>query len=811
MSFRVSARTILHLGRDLISSDFVAVYELMKNGLDAIRDRQASDIRDRFKSRRKEPDRVELDVLVRIPHNIVVSIKEKLEELQEQENTAKEKNIEALGAEIIKVIDPQAPKASKLCEEIRRADSCSKLLRVLTDSNTLTVRDWGKGMSFTDLNKVYLLIGTANRVGKKSRQRDGPVYFGEKGIGRLSAMRLGDRLYLKTTQRGEQRWNELEIDWTDFERSDDDLVEKINIEPRLGAIKDDPSECGTSISVTALRSEWDKESLPRFVREHFSRLVDPFTASLQRPVKIFFNEKPVIIPRFNKILFKTAHAVLTARYTTEPPCLKGEVLYRGQKKEFNLDTSDLITCAERKKPVGEAENIVKVDNKRHLPPLALVSLGPFALKVYWYNRRILGAIAGIGSQRDVRAIVNDWSGGVMVFRDGFRVLPYGSPDDDWLDLDKIALASRGYKVNRRQVIGRIRITRNDNKSLADQTNREGLRDSPEKFVLIAILQYVLRVEMKTFLNRVDKELKKLQGIPEIKDRWAEAVKRLHKTLKLLAENFPEVQSDEKIMQGFSEVIPVMEKAWSDIEKKSSDLENRLDITLNLAGIGLLLENIEHELSRSIAFALKEVAHLNRHELPGAAGAIFKSLRQQLVTIEKRLLTMKPMSTARRGRKKYVSINGLAQMVLTSREGQFKRHDIDCQLCTLPKDASALKAKVVEGQLVQVFENLLDNSVYWLKEDRKNQLDFKPVIRVTIHAEEKKVSFYDNGRGVPVERREEVFEPFFSMKPANEKKGLGLYISREIANYHGMSLFLSEERGEDGRLHTFIFSLEEKKR
>ena len=35
MSFRVAARTLLHLGAELISSDGVAFYELIKNGLDA--------------------------------------------------------------------------------------------------------------------------------------------------------------------------------------------------------------------------------------------------------------------------------------------------------------------------------------------------------------------------------------------------------------------------------------------------------------------------------------------------------------------------------------------------------------------------------------------------------------------------------------------------------------------------------------------------------------------------------------------------------------------------------------------------------
>ena len=72
----------------------------------------------------------------------------------------------------------------------------------------------------------------------------------------------------------------------------------------------------------------------------------------------------------------------------------------------------------------------------------------------------------------------------MLFRDGFRVFPYGNSDDDWLDLDRKALASSGYKVNRKQIIGQVKITMSGNPCLIDQTNREGLRDCLEKEALV---------------------------------------------------------------------------------------------------------------------------------------------------------------------------------------------------------------------------------------------------------------------------------------------------------------------------------------
>ena len=93
----------------------------------------------------------------------------------------------------------------------------------------------------------------------------------------------------------------------------------------------------------------------------------------------------------------------------------------------------------------------------------------------------------------------------MVYRDGFRVNPYGTGDDDWLDLDRIALASTGYKLNRRQIVGKVDISSNANPLLQDQTNREGIRDSEERSVLVTLLRHAILGEMKPFLEQCDQD------------------------------------------------------------------------------------------------------------------------------------------------------------------------------------------------------------------------------------------------------------------------------------------------------------------
>ena len=53
-----------------------------------------------------------------------------------------------------------------------------------------------------------------------------------------------------------------------------------------------------------------------------------------------------------------------------------------------------------------------------------------------------------------------------------------------------------------------------------------------------------------------------------------------------------------------------------------------------------------------------------------------------------------------------------------------------------------------------------------------------------------------------------FIRFFSLKEKNKRRGLGLYIASECAEYNGAVLYLDRDsQNEDGRLNTFVLELE----
>jgi len=77
------------------------------------------------------------------------------------------------------------------------------------------------------------------------------------------------------------------------------------------------------------------------------------------------------------------------------------------------------------------------------------------------------------------------------------------------------------------------------------------------------------------------------------------------------------------------------------------------------------------------------------------------------------------------------------------------------------------------------------------------------VSVELDLRTNRITVTDTGPGIPEERRDLVFEPFFSTKKQKQGKGLGLHISREIAEYHGGQLILGSAN-DDGTIHSVVF-------
>ena len=116
---------------------------------------------------------------------------------------------------------------------------------------------------------------------------------------------------------------------------------------------------------------------------------------------------------------------------------------------------------------------------------------------------------------------------------------------------------------------------------------------------------------------------------------------------------------------------------------------------------------------------------------------------------------------------------------------------------------------VRGMVIQILENLLVNSAFWLKQQKEFEIEFEPRLVVLVDQEQNLLTIEDNGPGVTEDRREYIFQPFISSKPAGLGRGLGLYIARELAEFNGWKLHMDDTIGRvrEGRTNMFVLSME----
>jgi signal transduction histidine kinase len=109
-----------------------------------------------------------------------------------------------------------------------------------------------------------------------------------------------------------------------------------------------------------------------------------------------------------------------------------------------------------------------------------------------------------------------------------------------------------------------------------------------------------------------------------------------------------------------------------------------------------------------------------------------------------------------------------------------------------------------GRLMQVIDNLVRNSEYWLRTPLARKAVPKP--QITIQVAKPIISIWDNGIGVKPEIEDRVFDMFVSDKPRETGRGLGLYITREILLRYGCEITLADHRNTHDRRYRFDIDL-----
>ena len=245
-----------------------------------------------------------------------------------------------------------------------------------------------------------------------------------------------------------------------------------------------------------------------------------------------------------------------------------------------------------------------------------------------------------------------------------------------------------------------------------------------------------------------------------------------------------------------QAVVAMENArlYADLRNYVRRVEDSQEALLRaekMAAAGRLTASIAHEVNNPLQ-SVQNCLHLaGREDLPREKRQEYFDLaRNELERLMKTMQRMLDFYRPGAVKVEQVDVLDLLHHVLSLTSQQLGQRHI--QVTTdLPKTLPAIYA--VSGQIQQIFFNLILNSL----DAMPGGGDMKISARERDHGIE--MIFQDNGPGIPEDKRNNIFEPFYSTKEGGT--GLGLTVSYNIVTAHGGTLDLvdGEEPGACFRL------------
>lgn len=324
------------------------------------------------------------------------------------------------------------------------------------ECSKIIIADNGVGMNAKDINEKWLFVGYSDKrkykdsetnVASKYRRE----YAGAKGVGRFSCDRLGKQLQMLTRQ-SKDKLNKVLINWGDFEKNSLEEFGNVPIS-HIVSEKGDKHDLthGTILEISDLRDNWARKDLIT-LRRHLMKLVNPFSFDSES-----FSIEMVVPTEISEVATKTQE----------------QEKVNGPIKNFVLEKLNLKT-------IGIS---VSIDNKGKLITTTLTDRGKEIYSVQEVNDAYpllhnidasiyhLNSVAKEGFYRAMSMYPVNF-GSIFVYKNGFRIYPYGEPGDDTLGIDH--RKQQGYLryLGTRDVIGHVNI-KGIQPELSETTSRSG--------------------------------------------------------------------------------------------------------------------------------------------------------------------------------------------------------------------------------------------------------------------------------------------------------------------------------------------------
>lgn len=679
-------------------------------------------------------------------------------------------HIQRLGVELV---GKQDTALSELIKNAYDADATNVELTFRNHGQkggSLTIVDDGSGMSDHAIRNSWMRISTAAKVDEPRSTRFGRVRAGKKGIGRFAVQRLGKRLLLESKPLGVEFGFRVTFEWDDAFKAGTDLQEVFN---KIERFEKEGDDSGTRLVITDLRDAWSDTALSRAWRS---------VMLLQPPFKIgqVQDSGKSTDPGFGVTINGATDAQQKSRYSIEETFLKQAIAVI----EAGID-DDGNAVARVAAPKLDLRDTESFGDKFTLT-------GPISLKVHYF---IFDAKLMSGMSMKDAAEMGRVFGGVRVYRNGFRVLPYGQSSDDWLQLDAdVSRRSLLVPANNRNFFGHVELNANENPLFEETSSREGLLeneayDELRRFARQAIEWAVLRIANA----RQRKQTAGQRNFVPITKKPSEIVQDFKKALTFKLIERPEnVAKVEKAIDKAATAIAEYEAGVEQEKAASVEYQEMLRI---LASLGLSISVFGHEIRgareamQAHILALKDaITEMNdgdqksqlvskQKDFQSASDRVF-DIGGYIDGLMSRTESRELISISVKG-----ALESFAKQFGDYMAKQRVQFEIDVS------DPTLRTTLMHKSEMDSMLLNLLTNSIKSMRKaevhDRKVRLDARKEGKHIV------VGVEDNGGGIGPEYRHRVFDAFFTTTMAADDDGvagpgtgLGLKIVSDIAESYG---------------------------
>lgn len=655
---------------------------------------------------------------------------------------------------------------------------------------SIKVVDDGHGMSSETVIDKWLVPATDDKLKRKESQSGLRMLQGRKGIGRFASAILGDELTLVSSVEGEQ--TTIILDWNKF--SSDEFLSDIEV---LVEFETGKYKTGTTIEILSKESSkdekkgyWNADKLEQLINE-LRKLVTPFDEFEKDEFKISlevikapysFKSGKVDVERYPIIDFYDYRIYGFVDSNGRASLTYENAVDINAKQEYSFTKH--VTLDENEQFCGKVDVDLRVFDRDADAFDNLISKG----LVDPISNEPIGKLQARRELNDVY--------GVNIYKNKFRISPYGNQGVDWLKLDNRRIQNPSMRIGNNQVVGFVTIQSEELSGLNEKSARDGLKGNASFKGLKHILEEVIiELELKRFSFRkkmgkgrikkdtIDFQINDLFDFGDLKD--------------IIRENFDKEVDDQK----YQEIISLITKKEESKTKILEDIKRQIAVYQGQATLGRIVSVVLHEGRKPLQYFQDESKNLidsfeiyklsNDDDILEDINCIVNGFKRNSKNLSNLYKKITPLASKRPAKREFLIIDAFNES-LAIFNGQLRSSNIVMDVEIDPY-AKAYGWKV---DLEIAFSNLIENSIYWLNYNENNDKLIKVEAKL-LNDDECLITYKDNGPGIKEDYiiSGDIFSPGFTTKDADNATGLGLAIAGEsIERLNGKLSAIESDQG-----------------